>query len=650
MIYVEKILLNKEKFLSNSFGLNISKSIRLISEFIRNKKTYFDRITGIVLDLISVYKYFEKSIEIFLWDLFPSLIVKDKHILAIIIKELDRSTNTKLNIMINKEYNKIDSLILDHPKIINLNSIIFSNQKISGLVGNLITNTYLCTESKIANKISKNSTVTTLTLDGEIYYSNGVISSKFLNSKNSLIRESVLLKKERNFLKWMIYSVKTMENFDKNFNSIYKNQRKFELVNMEITQFLLFQKNKQLQYLDENIRGQYSNLHLKKNVIDFLKSLIYYQKKFQSLKKKINLRSGKKIKIQKKLTETIKRIETRKVLKHIFVLPFLDSIIKVCNRKFKYNSLYSNIFKINGIKNGSFLLKGFIRKFFLETGKSINIFKFQIKNITSFLKNYYYFINKISIRKKSDICKLLKSKKKEIHTFKLKFLYLSKVKKKIQRFIHRKNNQSSKEINNYIFKLIIFYQNLENNLRILHQTFNVLIKEKQLKFKKISKIFSYSFQKNLIVATSFARSCFIWKEKRLQKVFKSQVLNIGMFKGVEFLIKFEEGGSFCLLENMSKGQICLSMLIFCITFSVIARKASFFFDEIDVNMDSYHENSSSKIIKKLSSRGLQFFIITHKKRISSSGDKWYGISVSKKGSMLENITFIESEQFLSIKI
>jgi chromosome segregation ATPase len=66
-------------------------------------------------------------------------------------------------------------------------------------------------------------------------------------------------------------------------------------------------------------------------------------------------------------------------------------------------------------------------------------------------------------------------------------------------------------------------------------------------------------------------------------------------------------------------------------------------------MDSFSQKLSSKLIKKTSSRGLQFFIITHQKRVSHSGDKWYGISGSGKGSLVENISILDSKKFLTSK-
>jgi len=647
--FVEKILINKEKILSKFFGAKVSKSIRIISDFTKSKGKYVERITGILLDLISVYKYFVKPIEIFLWSLFPSLIVQDKTVHDSIISELNRTANTNLNLIINKEYKRNISINLKHPKMIKLNSIIFSTHKISNLVENLIANTYLCTESRIANKISKNWVVTTITLEGEIFYSNNVISSKFLNSNNSLIRESVLLKKERNFLKFMLISMKKLENFDKDFNKSYKKQRKFELVNLEITQFLLFQKTKQNRFLREKFLEHYLKVTLKKKLIDFLKSLNYLQKKFLIQKRVLEIGLNKRIKLRREQNNTLKRVETRNFFNLSYMSSFFKEIKKISRRELNSSKLSKTTLTINDIENLNFKTKDFGRIFSTDVGKFLIIFKYRIKNISFFLNHYYCLTKEITIEKYISFLDLLKYKKIEIHKLKLQFLHLIKIKRKIKRFSYQKINQNSKESNHYILELIVFFQNLEINLNILYQTVDVLLKEKNLKFKKISKIFSYSFQKNLATVLPYAKCCFVWKEKRIQKVFKFEVLSMGIFKNVDFLIKFEENSSFCLIANMSKGQFCFSILIFSITFYIIVKKASFFLDEIDVNMDFNYEILSSKLLKKFSSRGIQFFIITNKKIISALGDKWYGILVSKKGSLMENITYFEAERFFTIK-
>jgi len=65
-------------------------------------------------------------------------------------------------------------------------------------------------------------------------------------------------------------------------------------------------------------------------------------------------------------------------------------------------------------------------------------------------------------------------------------------------------------------------------------------------------------------------------------------------------------------------------------------------------MDNHSENLCSKLIKKISSKGIQFFIITHKKKTTNSGDKWYGISKTNLESLVENITLFDSNRYLSL--
>jgi chromosome segregation ATPase len=66
-------------------------------------------------------------------------------------------------------------------------------------------------------------------------------------------------------------------------------------------------------------------------------------------------------------------------------------------------------------------------------------------------------------------------------------------------------------------------------------------------------------------------------------------------------------------------------------------------------MDFLSQKLGLKLIKKTSSRGIQFFIITHQKGVSDYGDKWYGISSSEKGCLVENISCLDSKKFLGLK-
>lgn len=224
---------------------------------------------------------------------------------------------------------------------------------------------------------------------------------------------------------------------------------------------------------------------------------------------------------------------------------------------------------------------------------------------------------------------------------------MTEVPKKIKNFLFPLNFFLKKKFNLYIFDLFNFYENIETNFKVLFQIFNIIEVENSKKFKKMSREFSFNFQKNLNLIFTKAKSCLIWKEKRIQKVFKNEILYKNLCSGLKVLIQFDTNDVFNLIENLSKGQLALSILIFYVTLCLITNKMVFFFDEIDKNMDFFSQKLSSKLIKKTSSRGLQFFIITHQKRVSHSGDKWYGISSSGKGCLVENISILDSKKFLT---
>ena len=180
--------------------------------------------------------------------------------------------------------------------------------------------------------------------------------------------------------------------------------------------------------------------------------------------------------------------------------------------------------------------------------------------------------------------------------------------------------------------------------------FNNFTEKKVIEFKKISKLFSAIFQENLVSVFTGANSCIIWKERQIKKKFKNELLKKCIYIGFRILIKFSSEEPFNFIENMSKGQQSFSLLIFCFSLLIISKKRICFVDELDINMDFQCKKLSSKLFKKYSSKGYQFFVITHKREIIYVGDKWYGVSISKKGSLVENISFSDSKKFLTISL
>ena len=647
--FVKETLKNREKNLCKFFGPEISTSIRFLSEIVKNNHKYSNKVHGILLDLIIVYKYFEKPVEAFLWKMFPSIVLDDENIFVDVTTELKKYKKVRLNFILNQKKKKYFNL--KNPKMINFESFVFSNSKISSIVKNLIGNTFLCNEPNLASKLSKNFSVTIVTLDGQIFYSNGLVSNTFIKSNYSILHESTTLKRERNFLRWMLDSISVVRLCEQKLNITYKKQKKFNLIRFEINQFFLFKKKKSAFFLEEINFKKYDNSTSTRYLSNFLIQLDLYTKNLKKIKKKsikFLTQQGSKQKIIDIKKMQIQRFTDELFLSILFSKVFENSFLydKNIQLSVKYLKTNNNINLFPEIKNmdEELLLNKFISQF--------------SRNITSFKKKEYrnfLFFRKHSCfyKKTMNEVKLITIQRPywvKISNLKFKLSYLNKIKKKILKFYSQKNINNKAVENFFVFKLTIFHENLENNLNILYQMFNNFTEKKVIEFKKISKLFSAIFQENLVSVFTGANSCIIWKERQIKKKFKNELLKKCIYIGFRILIKFSSEEPFNFIENMSKGQQSFSLLIFCFSLLIISKKRICFVDELDINMDFQCKKLSSKLFKKYSSKGYQFFVITHKREIIYVGDKWYGVSISKKGSLVENISFSDSKKFLTISL
>jgi hypothetical protein len=141
--FVGKIINNHETRLSKSFGPNITKSIRFISQISREKICYFNKIKGILIDLLAVYRYFEKPFEAFFWPFLPNLIITDKNIIKPITKEFIFHKKTRLDFILNNNFKKKKSNNLIHTNLLNFNSFIYSNENFVPIIEDLTDNLFL---------------------------------------------------------------------------------------------------------------------------------------------------------------------------------------------------------------------------------------------------------------------------------------------------------------------------------------------------------------------------------------------------------------------------------------------------------------------------------------------------------------------------
>ena len=86
--FVKKVLVNYENNLCKFLGTTVSDNIGFVSEIIRKKEVNEKRIKGILLDLLAIFKYFEKPVQALLSDYFPYLVVEDKEVVFLIMWSL----------------------------------------------------------------------------------------------------------------------------------------------------------------------------------------------------------------------------------------------------------------------------------------------------------------------------------------------------------------------------------------------------------------------------------------------------------------------------------------------------------------------------------------------------------------------------------
>jgi predicted ATPase len=649
--FVGKIINNQETNLSKSLGPNITKSIRFISQISREKNCYFNKIKGILLDLLAVYRYFEKPFEAFFWPFLPNLIITDKNVIKLITNDFIFHKKTRLDFILSNNFKKKKFTNPIHTNLLSFNSFIYSNENFIPIIEDLTDNLFLCTKSNLAAKLSKKFLVTTITMEGQIFYSNGIISKHFLNSDFSIVHKTVILKRERNFLNWITSHIKEFKCLDFELKKIIAKKKKNEIIGLEIKK--IFFLKKETLFSPKNSSNEMFTMFSKKNLIKYLKKLNTKKKMPFNLNAKILNFPFRKFKLIKKEVRELKKIETQEYLKKKNRFNFLTNVKKNPSGFFENKSIYIKNLDINVFSNinSNFKFKqktAFFDHFFIENSNFLNLFYIQNHYYHFLVKKITNLVNRLCLNRKN-LFYPVHFDKRQIIYLKKNLFYLSEVPKKIKFFLSPLNFLLKKKFNLYIFDLVNFYENIETNFKILFQVFEILEVENGKKFQKMSKEFSFNFQKNLNLIFTKAKSCLIWKEKRIEKVFRDEILYKNLCSGLKILIQLDTNDVFNSIENLSKGQFALSILIFYVTLCLITNKMVFFFDEIDKNMDFFSQKLSSKLIKKTSSRGLQFFIITHQKRVSRSGDKWYGISSSEKGCLVENISILDSKKFLTSK-
>nr|UXY87326.1 structural maintenance of chromosomes 3 [Cryptomonas sp.] len=633
-------LYNYEDQLKNLLGDKTIRGVRAILKITRILEQLKNKVFGLLIDLVLVHKYFYKAAESILRKHLKFIVVKDKDAALEIIKIFKNRIKNKVDFIVSEYQINNKSYIISR----SINSFAFPiiiafyfRPVFQILFKKLLKNTFFIKNFTGYNSVCLKKNTRIVSLDGDILCHDGNVYVGSFYLKKSIFEVVNLLKKNRLFFDWLNKSETTIKNINQFLEFV--NCRSKSLENF-LTRIL--------KLTDYNNIGKIP----KNEKIYTLNSYIFEIKKAEKFFIFEN-RTKKNLKIFKNKTQEqkllINNMRNRvfcfwynKMLSFIFVLiectRFNNSIVKffsidVQNFFFHYDFKCQNLSKNPKINNEKIVGNFVGHQKLAEISQKISH-----RNVTDllFFKNYIMFLtfkNLDSNQKKSLNLPIYNSLSKKKKMFCL-ILNITQKTIRIEIINTLKRILYQKKI---FFKIIHKYNELETNILVINQTFDILSKKKQenLKFSltKTAKRFKNLFRKNVFGANA---SIIVKYKTRywFDKIDKKKYKNI---TGITILAGFENQENVYLLEQMSSGQGSLVCFVFFLALREINPVLIYIFDEIDANLDFNNSLLVSYIIKQTSTYGIQFLLSTFGQNFIINGDKWFGILNTKKGSLIQNI-------------
>jgi predicted ATPase len=654
----EKVRMNLFKFeneLEYKLGTKNLKGVKKLLEIYKTTEYLKFKIYGLVIDLILVHKHFYIPVENLLNKYFTHIVVKDRNTILKIIKIYKEKIKIKIDFITllgRSNFNNSKKKQL-FKNIFPILLTIYYRPIFNTLFKRLLFNIYF-----INNQTSKNLFYKygfqIINLDGDIFYPDGYITLGLLNRTKTTLELVNSIKRNRFFFIWL---------------------KKFNEKILKLMKFLSFLKNKiefVYKFLEKflkliSLKNTFDILHIQKlTKYEFffwktIKKENIYVSKFQNKKsykffaKKfcINIFDSDKI-IKKNNFWNLYNIFFLKKLRlneqmNLFSINIYYKILKNVNKKFFHLSnnyqqkIYLSKKKFIILSKKTYFYFSvffFFRLFF----KKIIFTGFYLKNLVSIC---FFYKKNINFSKTDILNFTIKIKKSEIRKKLLRIYYKISIKK-----INLKQNQ---KLNNFFFlrkiftKSIIKFNQFETDLSLVNQTFDILIRKKKEKIKnfliRVSKNFSFTFNK--YVLNGKAAIIVKYNIKYLTNLNKLyQNINI---VGISILAKFTNINSICFLEQMSSGQGSIISFFFYISMRIINFVLIYIIDEFDANLDFDNSIIFSYIIKEISTFGIQFLLSTFSAKSILNGDKWFGISVTTKGSYIQNVSKTTALKFNKIR-
>jgi hypothetical protein len=646
---VKTNLFKYENHLENKLGINVLRGIKNLLKIIKDISCFKSKIFGLVIDLILVHKHFYKAIESVLSKYFTFIVVKNKKIIYEIINIYIEKIKTKIDFITSIDQIKLKNSFLEDKLTSNVFPIlktVFYRNEFEMLFKKLLNNIYFI-QNSIQRRLIFQKNNQLVNLDGDVFDHCGHVAIGIPNQKISALEIVNLLKKSRFFFIWLNYSTERIKNIQF-FLVFFFLKIKFLSIFFNNLVNLIFIKNTNKNNNSNSVEN-FSTFFLEIINKETLYVNFLHSKKKNCLFKKKSL-----------LNYTIVLRWNKTVFNlwnlNIYFFYGIFNFIETCcyhfsqfyfNRTFKYNhKFYKNFFNLHYfyIMEINLYSKNLVN-FSKETQYNNMLliflrffFKKKTKFFFYFLSLILFFILKIKNKIKEKINFLTCLIKTNNQTNKKKvfdlFYNISKKNLKIELSEKYKNLYFLRKI---VLKLLTKFNQLETDLFLINQTFDLLGKKKNEKIKYFLFVVSKNFSKIFNNAFPMGKAAIIikYKQKHLTTLAKS--IKLANVVGITILAKLGNQDPIYFVEQMSSGQSSIITFFFFISLRTVNPILIYIFDEIDANLDYINSIYFTHIIKQISSIGTQFLISTFNQKFILSGDKWFGISTTIKGSFVQNI-------------
>nr|UXY87819.1 structural maintenance of chromosomes 3 [Cryptomonas curvata] len=639
-------LFNYENDLEFKLGIKTLKGIKKLMGMYKTTDNFKFKIYGLVIDLILVHRYFYRPVESLLSKYYTHIVVKDKNTVLNMISICKEKLKTKIdfitllgksnfNVITKKKYELFINLF---PILLT----VFYRPNFNILFKRLLDNIYFVDSQQSKDLFCKYN-YKIVNLDGNIFYPDGYIIINTSYQTKTTLELVNLLKKGRFFFSWL---------------------QKYNQKILKLVELLFFLKEK-IHFLNNFLNKLFKLISLKNVYNNFNLEIVNKLEFFLSkiiIKENVYVNNFRNKKIYRFFSKKLVKQNEIQLLLIQNKISFWNLYIFYLFKQFYLNSKMTFYLESFYYKASQTLNKKFFHSRFNQKKKN----QVCCKNFTKFSKQFcfyysiffffrYFFKKRILSnfylkslilicffnKKKNNNSKLgvlnfiIKGNKHEVKK-KLLILFYKFSKKKCKIKIKQKSKNSYCLLKLFS-KVITKFNQLETDLILVNQTFDILVRKKKEKIKTfliiVSKNFSKIFSKNL--SNGKAAIIIKYKMKYLTNINKLyQQINI---IGITILAKFTSANSIYFLEQMSSGQGSVVSFFFFISLRVVNFVLIYILDEFDANLDSDNTILFSYIIKEISTFGIQFLISTFNQNFILNGDKWFGILSTNKGSYVQNV-------------